>query len=99
MQLTENDTTQDMPAELPADFFVPDEEFDAAIDELDGLGRGIQGPTPAAARPRPGMLFDEVDTVLRRAGVAAPTMESVRQAMRRELEGISREIAERVTQG
>ncbi len=94
MQLTENDTTQGMPANLPPGFFIPDEEFDAATG-ASGPARGVQGP----AGPRPGMLFDEVDAVLRKAGVSATTMETVQAAMRKELDGISREIAERVVEG
>jgi len=45
MQLTENDTTTDMPASLPPNFFVPDSDYDAAIAGT--------GPANAPAPPAP----------------------------------------------
>ena len=47
MQLTENDTTQDMPAQLPDDFFIPDADYDAATGDTGGKAHDISQPTPS----------------------------------------------------
>ena len=48
MQLTENDTTRDMPAQLPDDFFIPDADYDAATGDTGGKAHDISQPTPSS---------------------------------------------------
>ena len=106
MQLTENDTTQDMPFNLPPGFFIPTDEEGiinaprASNAAARSVRPGAAAPAPATTTgPKPGMLFDEVDAILRRQGVPTSTVDRVQEAMRRELDGISKEVAERVVEG
>jgi len=104
MQLTDNDTTKDMPNKLPDDFFIPDADYDAATA---GIG---EGPAFALNRPRNDAdgsdgsqpiapFFREIDEILRRAKVPASAVDGVHEAMQKELDALSDEVANRVRMG
>lgn len=64
-----------------------------------GPSRGIEARPITASGPRAGRLFEEISAILAEARVPASIRESVEEVMRRELGGISKEIAGRILEG
>lgn len=96
MQLTENDTTEDMPNELPTDFFIPDADYDAVTGD-DGKPQEDVKPTDPPAVGA--LLMDQISSVLKGANLPASTLDSVNQAIQKELEAVSKDVADRVLKG
>ncbi|TCD66804.1 hypothetical protein EIP91_000940 [Steccherinum ochraceum] len=101
LQLTDNDTTSDLPRRLPDDFFIPDSEYDAVT-----AGIGLDNGPAAGLRHIPLLteepvtpFFREIDGILKKAGVPSSTMEGIREAVKKELDVISDEVADRVRRG
>lgn len=106
VQLTENDTTQDMPSELPENFFIPDADYDAVtadtgagtnpvhtVNPEEGKGSS-EGPKAPVVQPS--NLLDQIDTILKDAKLPADTMNLVNGALAKELGIISKDLASRV---
>ena len=91
MQLTENDTTQDMPANLPPEPFIPEEGSVGA-----GVTRPIQGlrPVAPALRPSHSVLLDNINPTLQKIGLADSVLGSVQEGVRQGVDRLSREFAE-----
>lgn len=49
MQLTENDKTTQMPATLPANFFIPDADYDASVASAGGAAHAPPVPPPTTS--------------------------------------------------
>ncbi len=64
-----------------------------------GPSRAIPAPPVTVPSPRPGRLFEQIGAILAESGVAASIRESVEEVMRKELGGISKEIAGRIVEG
>ncbi len=96
MQLTENDTTEEMPNELPADFFIPDADYDAATGE--DPQQDVK-PTPPPAPVVGAQLLAQICSVLKDANLPSSTLDSVNQAIQKELEAVSKDVADRVLKG
>ncbi|KAH8099644.1 hypothetical protein BXZ70DRAFT_942722 [Cristinia sonorae] len=95
MQLTDNDTTKDMPNQLPDNFFIPDADYDAATQ---GIGGGpASGLNPNGETITP--FFKEVDDILKKARVPTSTMNGIHEAIQKELNALSEDVATRVKKG
>ncbi|THH31771.1 hypothetical protein EUX98_g2429 [Antrodiella citrinella] len=98
MQKTDPDKTGDMPRKLPADFFIPDADYDAATADTDAdkRARGIDGGDD---KPQPSPFMKEIDEILKKANVSTKALESVHAAMQKEFDVLSDEVAARVKLG
>lgn len=98
MQKTDPDKTGDMPRKLPADFFIPDADYDAATADTgaDGPAHGIDGGDD---KPQSSPFMKEIDEILKKANVSTKALESVHAAMQKEFDVLSDEVAARVKLG
>ena len=100
MQLTENDTTQDMPSELPADFFIPDADYDAATADNGIPQQGVNTKPESPVTPAVGgYLLDQIGAVLKGANLPSSTLDNLNQIIQKELEVVSKDVADRVMKG
>ena len=64
LQLTDNDLTTAMPKELPADFFIPDDEYDNATGDTGGSkpshGVTTDDPTKDKETPAAPILSEDI---------------------------------------
>ena len=63
MQLTENDTTKDMPPQLPDDFFIPDADYDAATGDTGKPAHDVSQPTGSGTNANAPLASDTTKCV------------------------------------
>ncbi|THH31486.1 hypothetical protein EUX98_g2707 [Antrodiella citrinella] len=98
MQLPDPDKTVDMPKKLPADFFIPDADYDAATADTGDVDRS-HGFDGGKDEPQTSPLFKDIDEILKKSNVSAGAMEAVRAAMQKEFDLLSDEVGARVKRG
>ena len=101
MQLTDNDATRDLPANL-ANAFVP--PVDIAAE--DAPARNLKNPSGEPARGlnqvpviAHGQMFEQVDEILSKTDLPVRTVLNIRSAVQAELDKMSAEIASRIRAG
>lgn len=95
MQLTENDATKDLPANL-ADSFSPPADIEPP------KARAPQEPARAADPARAiieGPMFDQIDDILAKTDLPARTVLNIRKVVQTELDTMSAEVASRIRAG
>ncbi|KAJ3489873.1 hypothetical protein NLI96_g1832 [Meripilus lineatus] len=95
IQLTPNDTTDKMPDKLPDNFFIPDSEYDEILkDDRERAAEQaelLRLAEEAAAAPKTHLLYDQLDEILKKANISPDAMNSVHQAITRELGIVSQD--------
>ncbi len=87
MQLTENDQTTAMPATLPANIFVPSDDYDAATS---GSGTASNAPANAPAPPTgnisttASMISNSVQTALQAANIPPLVIAQIQNSVTRQ---------------
>lgn len=86
-----------MPKQLPSDFFIPEADYDAATaDTGDTPSHAVNPDQPVV---KPSGFLKEIDEILKKSNVSSKAMEAVHQAMQKEFDVLSDEVATRVKQG
>ncbi|KAH8077868.1 hypothetical protein BXZ70DRAFT_690995 [Cristinia sonorae] len=85
MQLTDPDLTDDIPDEIPEDFFVPEADY----NKTHGGSSGPLHNIPAPPKPNP-TLVEQIQNLLKQAHVPSDTLASVQEALQKELNSVAK---------
>lgn len=84
-----------MPDKLPDNFFIPDSEYDEILkDDRERAAEQaelLRLAEEAAAAPKTHLLYDQLDEILKKANISPDAMNSVHQAITRELGIVSQD--------
>lgn len=84
-----------MPNKLPNNFFIPDSSYDEILNG--GKEKKLKDSEPTflapevPATPKPHLLYDQLDEILKKANVSQEAMDSVHQAIIKELGIVSQD--------
>ena len=94
MQNLDPDLTTNMPKQLPSDFFIPDADYDAAVQGIGGGGgeraQGINADSLDSSSPS---FLAKVDSILKSSNLPASAVNDVRAAVEKELGRVSADVA------
>ena len=91
-----------MPNRLPKDFFIPDDEYDAATADTGAGGAPARALNPgngAARSVTPSPFVKNIDEILKKSRVPADKIQALHAAMQKEFDTLSDEVAARVKLG
>jgi hypothetical protein len=81
-----------MPDKLPENFFIPDSDYDTVLGDDEQRNIEMEAAARAAIEaPKPHFLLDQLDEILKKTNVPQDMMESVHNAITKELGIVSSE--------